>query len=204
MNLIDAKRVRELASPRVDVPLSPAAPLPANLRLGRDVWIEHRSSFAAFRSECRPGCTLGDRVRVYGWTMFHVEPEGAIEVGDDTLLVGPAFLCAGRIRIGRRVVISYGVTIADCDFHPLDPLRRRFDVEASSPFGDPGRRPALDAHPVAIEDDAWIGIGAIVLKGVRIGYRARVGPGAVVTADVPPGALVRGNPARIVGGVEDD
>jgi acetyltransferase-like isoleucine patch superfamily enzyme len=177
--------------------------VPANVRLGRDVWIERRGSFAAFRSECRPGCVLGDRVRVYGWTKFHVEPEGAIEVGDDTLLVGPAFLCASRIRIGRRVVISYGVTIADCDFQPLDPLRRRSDVEAGSPFGEPGRRSALEAHPVVIEDDAWIGIGAIVLKGVRIGYRARVGPGAVVAADVPPGALVRGNPARIVGGAED-
>jgi acetyltransferase-like isoleucine patch superfamily enzyme len=48
---------------------------------------------------------------------------------------------------------------------------------------------------VVIEDDAWIGIGAIVLKGVRIGAGARVEAGAVVTRDVPSGATVAGNPA---------
>ena len=179
------------------------AALPANVRLGRDVWIERKASFARFRSECRPGCVLGDRARVYGWTMFNVEPAGAVEVGDDAVLVGATFLCAGRIRIGHRVVISYGVTIADCDFHPRDPLRRRFDAEAIAPSGDRSRRAGLDARPVAIEDDVWIGIGAIVLKGVRIGRRAHIGAGAVVTADVPPGAVVRGNPGRVVDAADD-
>jgi acetyltransferase-like isoleucine patch superfamily enzyme len=51
---------------------------------------------------------------------------------------------------------------------------------------------------VVIEDDVWIGIGALVLKGVRIGTGSRVGAGAVVTSDVPPGTMVAGNPARIV------
>ena len=49
---------------------------------------------------------------------------------------------------------------------------------------------------VVIEDDVLIGIGAIVLKGVRICRGARVGAGAVITADVPPGAVMIGNPAR--------
>jgi acetyltransferase-like isoleucine patch superfamily enzyme len=49
---------------------------------------------------------------------------------------------------------------------------------------------------VVIEDDAWIGIGAIVLKGVRIGRGARVGAGSVVTGDIPAGVYVAGNPAR--------
>ena len=53
----------------------------------------------------------------------------------------------------------------------------------------------LRTRPVVIEDDAWIGIGAIVLKGVTIGAGARVEPGAVVTRDVAPGARVAGNPA---------
>jgi acetyltransferase-like isoleucine patch superfamily enzyme len=50
---------------------------------------------------------------------------------------------------------------------------------------------------VIIEDDVWLGIGSIVLKGVRIGAGARVAAGSVVTADVPAGAHVAGNPARI-------
>ena len=48
-----------------------------------------------------------------------------------------------------------------------------------------------------IEDDVWIGIGAIVLKGTRIGRGARVGAGAVVTRDVAAGATVAGNPAQL-------
>jgi len=174
------------------------ATLPANVKTGRDVWIERRASFARCRSAYRPGCVLGDRVRVHAWTTFNIEPDGSVEVGDDTVLVGATLLCAGRIRIGRGVVVSYGVTIADCDFHPIDPAARRLDAEANAPAADRSRRPPLVPRPVEIGDDAWIGIGAIVLKGVRIGRGARIGAGAVVTGDVADGVTVAGNPARVV------
>jgi maltose O-acetyltransferase len=59
-------------------------------------------------------------------------------------------------------------------------------------------RPPLVTRPVVIEDDVWIGIGAIILKGVRIGNGARIGPGAVVTRSVPAETTVMGNPARAV------
>src|SRR5262245_23563539 len=174
------------------------ATLPAGVRTGRDVWIERRASFDRCRTGHRPGCVLGDRVRVHTWTTFNIEPDGTVEVGDDTVLVGATLMCAGRIRIGRRVVVSYGVTIADCDFHPIDADARRLDAEANAPAADRSRRPPLVPRPVAIEDDAWIGIGAIVLKGVRIGRGARVAAGAVVTGNVADGATVAGNPARVV------
>jgi acetyltransferase-like isoleucine patch superfamily enzyme len=121
-----------------------------------------------------------------------------LEVGDDSVLVGAVFMCAESIHIGRRVIISYNVTIADSDFHPHDPELRKQDAMANAPAGDRSRRPAVVARPVVIEDDAWIGIGAIILKGVRVGRGARVGAGAVVTRDVPAGASVVGNPARLV------
>jgi acetyltransferase-like isoleucine patch superfamily enzyme len=172
--------------------------LPKNVVLGRDCWIERKDSFARFRSAQQPGLVLGDRVRVYTWTTFNVEPSGMIEVGDDSILVGPTFMCAQRISIGRRVVISYQVTIADADFHPIDPELRRQDAIANSPSGDRSHRPSYIFRPVVIEDDAWIGIGAIILKGVTIGRGARVDAGAVVTSNVPPGAIVAGNPARLI------
>jgi acetyltransferase-like isoleucine patch superfamily enzyme len=172
--------------------------LPANVRVGRDCWLERKTSFADFRSRREPGLVLGDRVKVYTWATFNVEPTGTVEVGDDSVLVGPIFMCWERITLGRRVVISYQVTIADSDFHPIDPEARRVDAIACAPFGDRSQRPPIASRPVVIGDDVWIGVGAFLLKGVRVGNGARIGAGAVVTSDVPEGAIVEGNPARPV------
>jgi acetyltransferase-like isoleucine patch superfamily enzyme len=172
--------------------------LPDNVRLGRGCWIERPQSFERFRSTRAPGLVLGDDVVVHGWTVFNVEPGGAVTVGDGCVLVGAVFMCRQEISVGRGVVISYQVTIADSDFHPRDPAERRRDAVASAPHGDPAARPAVESRPVSIGDGAWIGIGAIVLKGVNVGAGARIGPGAVVARDVPAGARVEGNPARVV------
>ena len=166
------------------------------MALGAGCFIERKESFKRFRSTREPGLVLGSRVMVYTWTEFNVEPQGRISVGDDCVLVGPIFMCAERISIGRGVVISYHVTIADSDFHPRTRADRREDALANAPGGDLRLRPRVESRPVLIDDDAWIGIGAIVLKGVRIGRGARIGPGAVITRDVPDGAAVSGNPAR--------
>ncbi|HWF25489.1 MAG TPA: hypothetical protein VG275_08585 [Solirubrobacteraceae bacterium] len=174
------------------------AKLPANVELGAGCWIERPESFERFRSTRTPGAVLGDGVRAYGWTAFNVEPSGLVTVGEGSVLVGAVLMCQAEISVGREVVVSYQVTIADSDFHPRDPASRRRDAEASAPFADAALRPEVDARRVRIDDGAWIGIGAIVLKGVHIGAGARVGAGAVVARDVPAGATVEGNPARVV------
>ena len=188
--LIDAETFKEITGEWAYVAL------PKNIRVGAGCFLERRDSFKRFRSTREPGLVLGDRVKVYTWTEFNVEPTGMVEVGDDSTLVGVVFMCAERVRIGRRVIVSYNVTIADSDFHPRDPELRRLDAMANAPAGDKSLRPAVVAKPVVIEDDVWIGIGAIILKGVHVGRGARIGAGAVVTKDVPAGATVAGNPAR--------
>jgi acetyltransferase-like isoleucine patch superfamily enzyme len=172
--------------------------LPANVYVGEDCWIERRDSFARFRSTQDPGLVLGDRVRIYTWTTFNVEASGYVEIGDDSTIVGGIFMCAERIIIGRNVIISYHVTIADSDFHPADPELRIQDAVANSPQGDRANRPPVLSRPVIIEDGVWIGIGAIILKGTRIGRGARIEAGAVVTRDVPAGCTVAGNPAHLM------
>lgn len=172
--------------------------LPSNVRLGQGCSIENKQAFGRFRSERDPGLILGRDVTVYTWTAFNVEPTGVVEVGDGSTLVGPTFMCAERISIGQRVVISYDVTIADSDFHPEDPEARIQDSIANAPSGDKRARPGFVTAPVVIGDDVSLGIGAIVLKGVRIGKGAVVRAGSVVTRDVPAGSVVEGNPARVV------
>jgi acetyltransferase-like isoleucine patch superfamily enzyme len=173
------------------------ATLPDNVWLADGCWIERPQSFERFRSTSVPGLVLGEGVRVYGWSAFSVEETGFVTVGGGSVLVGAVLMCRNWIEIGRDVVISYQVTIADSDFHPRDSAQRRRDAEASAPSGDPADRPEIESRPVSIGDGAWIGIGAIILKGVRIGAGARVEAGAVVTRSVPAGAIVEGNPARI-------
>jgi len=178
--------------------------LPTNVRIGSDCVIERKQSFELYRSEQPLGLVLGSGVRIFTWTAFNVEPSGVIEVGADCILVGGVFMCADRIVLGQRVVVSYNVTIADSDFHPRDPELRRQDARANAPFGDRSKRPPITTAAVHIGDDAQIGIGAIILKGVHVGSGARVGAGAVVTSDVPPGKRVVGNPARLSAGPDAD
>jgi hypothetical protein len=171
--------------------------LPSNVYLGTGCVLERtRETFAHYRSTQDPGLRLGERVRVFHGTTFNVEADGSVQIGEGSILAGVVFMCAEAITLGRRVVASYNVTIADCDFHPLDPDLRRRDAISNTPEGDRSRRPQLATAPVVVEDGAWIGIGAMILKGVRIGKGARVHAGAVVTSDVPSNVTVAGNPAK--------
>lgn len=174
------------------------AELPDNVSVGEGCFLERGDAFSRFFSERDIGLKIGDRVRAYTWTSFSVEPHGVLKIGDDCVLVGALFMCSNRIDVGDRVYVAYNVTIADCDFHPLDPEQRKLDAIAISPEGDMSARPSYPSSPVIIEDDVSIGIGSAILKGVRIGRGAQVLPGSVVTGDVHEGAVVSGNPARTV------
>jgi acetyltransferase-like isoleucine patch superfamily enzyme len=99
--------------------------------------------------------------------------------------------------------LAAAVTIVDSDFHPLDPAQRAMDCEALAPDGH-GQRPRVEAKPVIIEDNVWVGFGAAILKGIRIGRGAIVGAGSVVTRDVPACTFVAGNPARVVGPADEE
>lgn len=113
-----------------------------------------------------------------------------IVVGDHVQIARGACLLAveAGLTIGNKVLIAPNVTIVTGD-HPID-LRGRFiyDIAVKSPGED---------LPVVIEDDVWIGTGAIILKGVTVGRGAVVAAGALVLDDVPPYAIVAGVPAKV-------
>jgi len=111
-----------------------------------------------------------------------------IEIGDDAGLSGAVLVAAAGIYVGPRTFVGAGAMIVDNDFHPLDPAQRRVHPTAGAA-----------SKPVHIGSDVFIGARALILKGVSIGDGAVVGAGAVVTRDVPSGAIVGGNPARVIG-----
>ena len=92
-------------------------------------------------------------------------------------------LDVGRVSIGAGVQIGPNVQLLT-PTHPLNPETRRSGLEA--------------AEPITIEDNAWLGGGAIVCPGVTIGRDSVIGAGAVVIADVPAGSLAVGSPARAI------
>lgn len=87
------------------------------------------------------------------------------------------------VTLGNHVLFGPGVHVYTAT-HPLDAAERRSGLES--------------ALPVTIEDDVWIGGGAIVCPGVRIGARSVIGAGSVVTADIPPDVFAAGNPCRVI------
>ncbi|WP_407169408.1 acyltransferase [Bradyrhizobium sp. ORS 111] len=104
---------------------------------------------------------------------------------------------AGSVRIGDRVLIAHDVNVFDNLTHPVDHVARHRQIQEMFTKGHP-RQLDLDERPVTIGDDAWIGAGAFLMRGVRIGARAIVAAGSVVTADVAEDTVVAGNPARLV------
>jgi len=174
------------------------AELGAKVQLGQGVWLERKQSFDRIRSQFTPALVIGDGTRVYTWTHFSIEEQGRMDIAEDALIVGAQFMCSSLISIGPRTVLSYGVIVADADFHPLDPVQRRADIEANAPEGDRSLRRPFPTRPVHIGEDVRVGIGAILLKGTTLGAGVVVAAGSVVTGPVPPGYGAFGNPARVV------
>ena len=100
-----------------------------------------------------------------------------------------------RVSIGNYCSIASGVVLAACSEHAIDTIStypykvKVLGIEKTE---------ALSKGDIIIDDDVWIGQNAIILSGVHIGQGAIVAAGAIVTKDVPPYAIVAGNPAKIL------
>lgn len=107
-----------------------------------------------------------------------------ITIGNDTFVnSGLTALDVGPISIGRDCQIGPNVQLLT-PTHPVDPQPRRDKLVA--------------AEPITIEDNVWLGGGAIVLPGVTIGENSVIGAGAVVIKDIPANVIAVGNPARVL------
>jgi maltose O-acetyltransferase len=138
------------------------------------------------------GVDIRGRARIWGPLM--IRPIGGasrIAIGDGSFVntnVHFGLGADGRVTIGRNVLIGPGTS---------------FETSSHGLTFVPGRGRCDMTKPIVIADEAWIGIGAIVLGGVTIGRGAVVAAGALVKDDVPPGTIVGGVPARVLGVVPD-
>ena len=149
-------------------------------------------------SSAAPGGRLWRNIR--SWTCrplfttcgYDVNVERGALIGRRTVSIGSHSGIGAHTRIhtgtqiGDNVMIAANVLVVTCNHRT-----ERIDI----PMIQQGRMPV---RPVRISDDVWIGERAIILPGVTIGAHSIIGAGAVVSRDVPPYAVVVGNPGRIV------
>ena len=173
-------------------------PIPPNVVFGEGFYCESAQVFRFLKSKTPRAVVFGDHVSVYGGCSFSIGINGKCTVGDFTLLNGALIMAEERIEIGSHCLVSWNVGIADSDFHPLAPAQRIIDAHALAPFfKNRPPRPEIRTAPVIISDNVWIGMNAVILKGVTIGENSVVAAGAVVTKSVPPNVVVAGNPAVV-------
>jgi maltose O-acetyltransferase len=124
--------------------------------------------------------------------------------GRDTWIEPPFYCDYGHnITLGDRVFFNFNCVVLDVApvsigsrvlFAPAVQI-----YAATHPLSAEARAGGLESgKPVSIGDDVWVGGGAIVCPGVRIGERSVVAAGSVVTRDIPAGVLAAGNPCRVI------
>ena len=175
-----------------------------------------RTAKSAFKSAAaRRRCVIAAGTRVTG-TGDLINISGArdkITVGSNCIIAGEllVFAHAGRITlgdwvfvgrgsriwsscdiaIGSRVLISHGVEIHDTESHPLDATERFAQTKAIFKQGHPRAIANIRAKPIYIGNDAWIGFGATIRKGITIGDRAIIAAGSVVDRNVPADTIFK-------------
>lgn len=139
------------------------------------------------------------------------EPEGRRRIlqellgaGGDSVWMQPPFYCdyGTNIRLGAGVFFNFNCVVLDvCEVRIGDHTLFGPGVQILTPlhpFDSQLRRTQEFGKAIDIGSDVWVGGGALILPGVRIGSRAVIGAGAVVTRDVPEGAFAAGNPCRVI------
>jgi len=149
-------------------------PIADSVKLGTNVMIYHRDLVNLY------GCTVGDDSRIGAF----VEIQKNAFIGARCKISSHTFICEG-VHIEDEVFIGHGVMFTN-DRRP----------RAANADGSPQSEADWSVEKTYIRKGASIGSNVTIVSGVTVGERALVGAGAVVTKDVPPGAVFAGVPAR--------
>ena len=130
------------------------------------------------------------------------------QIGQNSIIEPPFYCSYGQnIHIGDHVYLNLLCTILDCNevhigHHVMIGPAVQIYTAAHLLQAEARIQGWEVAKPIVIEDNVWIGGGAILLPGVRLGRNAVVGAGAVVSRSVPANTVVAGNPARVIREIE--
>jgi maltose O-acetyltransferase len=124
--------------------------------------------------------------------------------GGDDVWMQPPFFCdyGSNIRLGKKCFFNFNCVVLDVclvtigDHTLFGPAVQIYT--ATHPLNAELRRKQESGKPIEIGSDVWVGGGAIVLPGVKIGSKTVIGAGSVVTRDVPARVFAAGNPCRVV------
>ncbi len=124
--------------------------------------------------------------------------------GGDTVWMQPPFFCdyGTNIFLGRKCFFNFNCIVLDVcevrigDYTLFGPAVQIYT--ATHPLNAELRRKQEFAKPIEIGSDVWVGGGAIICPGVRIGSRSVIGAGSVVTRDIPDDVFAAGNPCRVI------
>jgi len=128
------------------------------------------------------GVTIGNHSGIYNGTFFDLGPDGEAVIGNYCTLVGAILSANCRIEIGNYCFLAHEVVLSD-SFAPTPADTATFSPDAA----------------IVLEENCWVGMRASIIAPVRVGHDAIIGAASVVDFDVPPFAIVAGNPAKIVG-----
>lgn len=157
----------------------------SQLRLGSHMFVGDR--VLIFQDRKGGSVELAERVRLYNDVCIQTGESGSLKIGADTCIQPRCQFSAYKAPI----VIGCGVQIApNCAFYPY--------AHGVAPEELIRKQPLQTKGGIVIDDDVWLGYGVIVLDGVRVGKGAVIGAGAVVTQDIPDGAIAVGAPARVI------
>lgn len=151
--------------------------------------------------EIRKGaiCTFGDNLSMVNGARIGtlgknnkckilVYQKATLTIGQNVGMSNVTIVATTSISIGNNIMIGGGATIVDTDFHSLNP----------KDWHTPNDELNMSKIPVIIEDNVFIGMNSIILKGVTIGSNSIIAAGSVVSKNIPPNQIWGGNPAKFI------
>jgi acetyltransferase-like isoleucine patch superfamily enzyme len=166
----------------------------ADLKLAANIFIGDRVSIVAGHNS--GSVELAEGVNLHNDTCLQTGDGGSIKIGADTHIQPRCQFSAnqGLIQIGSGVQIASSCVFSLEDDHEVRAVRACVAAEGIPPL----QKLEVKIKEIIVEDDAWIGHGAMVLEGVHIGKGSVIGSGAVVEQDIPDGAIAVGVPAKVI------